>query len=111
MARLILICWPETGAVRSQHFVADDDISVFVEAELKFCICDDDAAASCIVCAFFIESDRTVAELCSVLLALAREVFFKMGNALFVRDILVMVADFSLCGRRIDRLRQLIGFF
>ena len=34
-----------------------------------------------------------------------------MGDALLVRNILVMVADFRLGGRRVDWLRELVRFF
>ena len=43
MSCLVALCRPETGAVRSQHLVADYDISVFIETKLKFCVCNDNA--------------------------------------------------------------------
>ena len=42
MPRLITVRRPETGAVRRQHLVAQDNISVFVQAEFKFGVRDDD---------------------------------------------------------------------
>ena len=39
------ICRPERELVRSQHLVADYDISVFIETKLKFCVCNDNAFA------------------------------------------------------------------
>ena len=45
-----------------------------------------------------------------LLAALSREVFLEMVDALLEGNILIMVADLSLCGRSIDRLREFIGF-
>ena len=46
-----------------------------------------------------------------ILGSFSREVFFQMGDALLIRDIFVMISDFSLCGRSVDWLRKLVRFF
>ena len=56
VARLIAVCRPETGAVRSQHLIAQGDVSVLIQAKLKFGVCDDDAFAQSVLGAFFIEA-------------------------------------------------------
>lgn len=43
MAWFISFCRPETGAVRCQHFITDYHITVFIQAEFKFGICNDNA--------------------------------------------------------------------
>ena len=110
VSRLVSVCRPEAGAVRCEHLVAENDVSVFIEAELELCICDDDAAAQRVVRTFLVQGDGVVAELGSVFLAFAREIFLQVGNALLVGNVLVMIADLSLCGRSVDRFRELVGF-
>ena len=105
MARLISFCRPETGAVRCEHLVAQNDIAVFVQTEFELGICDNDTAAQGIIRAFFVKGDSVVAELGSVFLAFAREIFLQVGNALLVGNVLVMIADLSLCGREEDLRR------
>ena len=111
MSRLISVSRPETGAVRCEHLVAQHDIAVFVQTEFELGICDNDTAAQGIIRAFFVKSDGVVAELGSVFFPFARECLFKMSNALLIGNILIVVADLSLCGRCIDGFRQFIGFF
>ena len=111
VSRLISVSRPETGAVRCEHLVAQNDIAVFVQTEFELGICDNDTAAQGIIRAFFVKGDSVVAELGSVFFPFARECLFKMSNALLVGNIFVMVADLSLCGRCIDGFRQFIGFF
>lgn len=52
-----------------------------------------------VVRTFFIKSDRAVAELGSVFFPFARELFLQMNDALLIRNVFVMVADFCLGGR------------
>ena len=109
MTNFIAICRPETGAVRSQHLITDHDVAFLVKTELELGICNDDATAQGVVCTFLVECDGVITNLGSVLLTLAREIFLEVSNALLVRDILIMVTDLSLSGRREDRLRQFLG--
>ena len=110
MSRLIPVGRPEAGAVRRQHLVADDQFSILVQTELELGVCDDDSAGKGIIRAFFIKRQGAVAQFCRIFLSLSREIFLKMGNALLIGNILVVVADFGLGGRCVDWLRQLIGF-
>ena len=55
MSRFISFCRPETGAVRSEHFVTDHQITIFIQAELKFSIGNDDSFAQCVFSTFFIK--------------------------------------------------------
>lgn len=101
---LISVGRPEPGTVRSQHLVADDKIPLLVQAELKLGVCDNDAAGQGVIRAFLIEGKRTVAKLRGIFFTLSRKILFQMSNALFIRNILVVVADLGFCRRRIDRL-------
>ena len=43
MARFISICRPETGAVRSQHFITQNDVALLVQTKFEFGVCNDDS--------------------------------------------------------------------
>ena len=101
---------PETGTVGSEHFVAQDDIALLVQSEFEFGIRDDNAARQGVFCAFLIEGDRIIPKFGSIGFSFARESLFQIINTLPIGDILVMVADLGLGGRRIDRFRQFVGF-
>ena len=42
---------------------------------------------------------------------LCPKIFLKVSDTLLIGDIFVMIANLSLCGRSIDRLRKLVRFF
>ena len=46
---LIAFCRPEAAAVGSEHLITQDNIALFVEAELELGVGDDDAAAQRVV--------------------------------------------------------------
>ena len=111
MSRLIAVCGPEAGAVRCEHLIAKDDITVFIQSEFEFGICDNDAAAQCVIRAFFVKSDGVVAEFLCVLFYFSGEVFFQVSDALLIGNVFVMLADLCFCGWSVDGLRQFVGFF
>ena len=100
---------PETGTVRSQHLVADDDVAVFVQTKLKLGICNDDAVAVCVVSAFLVECDGAVTQFFSILGTFAREVFLEVIDALLIGDVFVVITDLCLGGRGIDGLGKLLA--
>ena len=51
VANLVAFYRPETGAVRGQHLITDNDIAVLIETKLKFGVGNDDSMAVSIVCA------------------------------------------------------------
>ena len=108
MSRLIALCRPETGAVRCEHLVAKHDVSIFIQSKFKFCVRNDNAASKCIFRTLFIKSNRVVTDLLRIFSAFSRIIFFQMRNTLLKGNILIVISDLSLCGRRIDRLRQLV---
>ena len=108
MSRLIALCRPETGAVRCEHLVAKHDVAIFIQSEFKFCVRNDNAASKCIFRTFFIKSNRVVTDLLRIFSAFSRIIFFQMRNTLLKGNIFIVISDLSLCGRRIDRLRQLV---
>ena len=110
MAGLVTFGGPETAAVGSQHLVAQNDIALFVEAELELGVGDDDAAGPCVLSALFIEGDGAVAELLGILLSLSGELLFQNLYALLEADVLVMIADLGLGAGSVDGLRELIAF-
>ena len=73
--RLVLVSWPETGAVGCEHLIAEDEIAVLIQAELEFGIRNDDAAASRVIRTFLVKRDGIIAELGRVFFAFAREIF------------------------------------
>ncbi len=109
MARLISLERPEAAGVGCEHFVAEDDISVFVQTELELGIGDDDPAGERVIRALLVECDRAVAELLGVFDAVSGELLFQNVDALLKADIFIVVADFSLCARCVDRLRQFVA--
>ena len=109
MARLIPRKRPEPGGIRRQHLVTQNDLAVLVKPELELGVGDDDPAGQRVVRALLVERDRAVADLRSELLAAAREGLLEDLDALLVADILVVVTDLGLGGRRVDRLRQLVA--
>ena len=42
MTRLISLSRPESGAVRRQHLITENDIAILVQTKLKLGICNDD---------------------------------------------------------------------
>ena len=106
VSRLISVCRPEAGAVRCEHLVSEHDISVLVQTELKFRVSDDDTACQSVIRTFLVQSDSVIAQLCGILLTLARESFLQVFDTLLIGDIFVMIADLCLCGRCVDRFRQ-----
>jgi hypothetical protein len=76
--------------------------AVLVEAELELGVGDDDAARARVLGGFGIEAQRSVAHLCSEVRA---DAAFDLGEI----DVLVVLADRGLVGRREDRLRQPVG--
>ena len=110
VAGLVTFGGPETAAVGSQHLVAQNDIALFVEAELELGVGDDDAAGPCVLSALFIEGDGAVAELLGILLSLSGELLFQNLYALLEADVLVMIADLGLGAGSVDGLRELIAF-
>ena len=78
MSGFITVSRPETGAVRSEHFVTDHQITIFIQAELKFSIGNDDSFAQCVFSTFFIKVNRIVTKLFSVFASLARKIFLKV---------------------------------
>lgn len=98
-ANLVGISCPETGRVRSQNLVAQDDLAV-VHAELELGVGDDYAALLRVACSRFVHLDGQVADGCSVFGA---DKLF----ALLEADILVVVANLSLRGRGEDGFGQL----
>ena len=111
MSGFIAFRRPETGAVGCQHFIADHHVAILVQTELKLGIRNDDPLAQRVLCTFFVQGDGVVTKLFSKLLPSAREIFFQMRNALLKGNIFVVIADFRFGGGRVNRLRQLIGFF
>ena len=101
---------PETGAVGSKHFITDDNVSVLVKTELKLGVRNDDAFGQCVIRTFLIKGDGAVTKLGCIFLTFAGINLFQYFNGFLVRDVLVMVTDFGLGGRRIDGLGQLVGF-
>ena len=111
MSRFITFYWPETRTVRCKHLITDHHVTILIKTEFEFCIGDDNTTAQCVVCTFFIESDCTVTKFGCVFFAFAREIFLKVGNALLVRNIFIMISDLSFCRWCIDWLWKLIRFF
>ena len=111
VTRLITVCRPETGAVRSQHLIADGDVSILIQTKLKFGIGNDDTFAQCVLGAFFIKSNGIILQLLSILFSFARIVLFQMINALLIGNILIVISDLRFRGGSVDRLRQFVGFF
>ena len=110
MANFVAFYRPETGAVRGEHFIANNDAAVLIQTKLKFGISNDDSVSVRIIRTFFVKSDGAVTKLCGILCALAREVFLQVVNALLVGDVFVVVTNFRLGGRSVDRLRQFLRF-
>ena len=108
LARLVLVCRPESGAVRCQDFVSEDHVAVLVETELELRVGDYDPFSKRIVCALFVYGDGKISDLLSELLASSREVSFEDFDAPLERDVLIVVADLSLRARRVDGLRKLV---
>lgn len=60
IGRLAMTCFvtlsrPEAGIIRSQHFIAQNDISFLVQTEFKLCICNDNASFQSIVSALVVK--------------------------------------------------------
>ena len=100
---------PETGAVRCQHFVCQNDFAVLVQSELELGIGNDDAVFPCVVRALLVYGDGEIPNFGSVLFAVSRIISLQNFDALLVGDVLIVIADFSLGARSEDRLRQLLG--
>ena len=45
VSRFITFYRPETGAVRCQHLITDNHITIFIKTKFEFCICNNDTAA------------------------------------------------------------------
>ncbi len=109
MARLITVDRPEAAGVRSEHFVGDDDVALFIETELELGVGDDDALGTGVVRALVVQREGAVSQLLRILFALARELLLEDFDGLFIGDVLVMVTDLRLGGRGVDGFRQLVG--
>ena len=84
VACLIAFQRPEAGGIGGQHLVAQNDIAVLVQTELKLGVGDDDAAGEGILSALLVQSDGVVTQLGGVLLTLAGEQLFQHVDALLV---------------------------
>ena len=109
MARLVALQRPEAGGIRGEHFVAQHHVAVLIQTKLKLGVGNDDAAGERIFSTLLIQGNGVVAQLGGVLLAVAGELLFQHLDALFVGDVLVVVADLGLGGGSVDRLGQLVG--
>lgn len=109
VARLVAFQRPEAGGIRGEHFVAQHHVAVLIQTKLKLGVGNDDAAGERIFSTLLIQGNGVVAQLGGVLLAVAGELLFQHLDALFVGDVLVVVADLGLGGGSVDRLGQLVG--
>ena len=53
MSRFVSFSWPETRTVWCQHLITDYKITIFIQTKLKFCVCNDNSFAQCVLCTFF----------------------------------------------------------
>ena len=83
MTMLVAFKRPETAAVGCQHFVTDDNSSVFIQTEFKLGICDDDAACQGVISAFFIKRNGVVTDCGSIFFSMTGELLFQYFNTLF----------------------------
>lgn len=109
VARLVAFQRPEAGGIRGEHLVAQHHVAVLIQTKLKLGVGNDDAAGERIFSTLLIQGNGVVAQLGGVLLAVAGELLFQHLDALFVGDVLVVVADLGLGGGSVDRLGQLVG--
>src|SRR5690606_18896523 len=107
-ARLVALAGPEARAVRRQHFVDDDELTVREHTELELRIGDDDASLFGDLAAAFVDREAALTQF-------VREFVTYAALHVVERDVLVMLADFRLRRGREDRrieprtLRQTLG--
>ena len=110
VAGLIALQQPEAAGIGGEHLIAQHHVAVLIQTKLELGIGNDDAAAQGIRGALLVQGNGVVPQLGGVVLAVAGELLFQHLNALFVADVLIVVADLSLGGRSVDGLGQLLGF-
>ena len=109
MTNLITSQRPEARAVRSDHFVTQHNLTLFVQAKFKLGISNDDAASQSVICTFFVDGNGIVPNLQSVFLATTRIELFQNLNAALHADVFIMVANFCLSAGSEEHLGQLLA--